>query len=163
MDSNSNFVHIPRCAGHTICNALGGDPDAWHIKAKHMPGDVLFTVVRNPYDRAVALYEFDGSDLSLEDWALSKLNKSARWYPLTPHEFYFTDPMVSFINAPVKYVLRFEDIEKEFNDMCNGLDIKNNLDWHKQEQGYKIFYDDETFNLVTNKYQCDLDKFGYGF
>lgn len=163
MDSSSNFVHIPRTGGHTMFDALGGPPDACHIKAKYMPGKFLFAVVRNPYDRAVALWEFKKFDLSFSEWAKTRLENTDWWYYDTPHQFRFADPMHTFLNAPVKHVLRFENLSEEFNNMCVAEGEQNNLKWDEAVQDYKQYYDEETRKIVGTKYREDLTKYNYKF
>lgn len=69
-------------------------------------------------------------------------------------------------NLYVDYVLRFESLNKDFNEMFSKLNLEtpnlpqNNTSNHKH---YREYYDDETKNFVDQLFKKDIEYFNYEF
>lgn len=124
----------------------------------------LFAVIRNPYDRAVSLWKWEESvkkqynGVSFKQW----LNMKMHWWHLPQCDFLQTDTIdMSSIN-----LVRFENLEQDFNTLCNKIGIPRQQLPHKNATNHKHYteyYDDETKQVVAEKYAKDIEYFGYEF
>ena len=138
-----------------------------------------FTFVRNPWDRAVSDYKWLSKDLGIkgsfknflllkDEYDTPRLkypheNKHGRGDHLLPQTDFVLDSdgmcMVNFIG-------RVETLQWDLNIICNRLGIPRrkvphvNKTKHKQ---YVEYYDDETREIVAEKYAKDIECFGYDF
>lgn len=93
----------------------------------------------------------------------SSLNKSLCYRPL-----YLSQSEYISIGGELKmdFIGRFESLQKDFDFVCDKLKIYNhildvrNKSWHDH---YSLYYDDESFNFVKEKYKDDIDNFNYSF
>jgi hypothetical protein len=149
---------------------------AWEIKEFISPkifSEVYkFTFVRNPWD-----------------WMLSSYTYYLKHKYMHPHS-YFADQLKTFKgfvkwqtsnrlafhnqyefiydqkgNCLVDHIGKFENLESEFNSICNRLGIKEKLPHINisKELGYRHEYDDETKDIVFKYYKKDIDIFSYEF
>jgi hypothetical protein len=184
------FIAIPKTASSTIRNAVDeysdirsvGDttsPYHWHIKArdlkKHFKNKgwnwdeyFKFCFVRNPWDRLVSLYTYfqrrkylplpiDGGPhytTWLSDRFRDKRSDSGAIYYAAGK-----DILVDFIG-------KTENLQEDFDIICDKIGIPTqklpyeNKTKHKH---YTEYYDDETKQLVAEKYAKDIEHFGYEF
>lgn len=178
------FVHIPKTGGLAIQNALRID---WHPCGcheyfskypKYLRESVFsFTVVRNPYDRIVSAYNYlkqeigNIDDKNFNDQHLSKYKnfndfvKDFEHVKTLQNWIHFV-PMTKFIDDEIKFVGRFENLQDDFNIICDNIDIeriqlnKINVSHHTH---YSTYYDEESKRIVENFYKDDINKFGYSF
>lgn len=188
---NTIFIHIPKNAGTSILNAFGvknANHEKWYFYKKNYPkkwGAYLrFGVVRNPWDRLVSNYEYAKLEKSYwhsadanaiygkhKDYELLK-NKSfdeAIWLlKKNPRLFkhqgwgnqfsYLYDKKL----MPQAKVLRFENIEAEFNEIFPLLKLpKTNVS--RTSNDYKQYYDKKTIQLVESIYKTDIKLFKYTY
>ena len=121
-----------------------------------------FSIARNPYDRAVSLYHY-----------LTRMGKhkyiNFECFIRNIHkiEGYGVQMSQSEFIGEVDYVIKFENLQTDFNTVCKKIGVP-----HKQLQHYKKtdnrrhyrdYYDDETKQIIVNKFQDDIDRFGYTF
>jgi S-methylmethionine-dependent homocysteine/selenocysteine methylase len=65
----------------------------------------------------------------------------------------------------VDFIGRFENLEPDFQQICNKLNIKASLPSlnttvHKD---YKSYYNDKTRQMVAEHFKADIEFFGYTF
>lgn len=202
------FIHIPKTGGTSIesffmpnridrvksiygKSPLQSDNKA-HLKFHHLQVQYpnlnfdkyfKFTVVRNPWDRAVSSFfhtkREDRANLrellgveEFEDFTFKEFIKKLQ-YLEKEHPHY--DEQWSFlVNEQRKfcmdYIARTENLENDFMKICKKLKITcgkiGNLNPSKNKtkhKHYTEYYDDETREIVAEKYARDIEYFGYKF
>tara|TARA_B100001094_G_C18187366_1_gene804721 strand:- start:3500 stop:4141 length:642 start_codon:yes stop_codon:yes gene_type:complete len=138
-----------------------------------------FIFVRNPWDRLVSYYK---SSFQCETGYFSK-----KYQISNPSEIEFshfiklvTDKENLNLNkhwrpqsricdlCKLDFIGRFENIQEDFNIVCDKIGIPQqqlphtNKSKHKRKH-YTEYYDDETREIVAEKYAKDIEYFGYEF
>jgi hypothetical protein len=155
------FIHIPKCAGVSINNALFGNEGGGHKTARqylNIFGSKFysyfkFSFVRNPYTRLVSAYEYlkhgghpawpDNQRFGQEviesyngfsDFVLQWLQPDKHKWP-QPH-FY---PQVHFLmlngDIGLDFLGHFETIEEDFSIVCEKLGRNSHLPQKNTTQG----------------------------
>ena len=124
-----------------------------------------FGAVRNPWDREVSRYKF-----------FKKLKTTRTKFCQNGfNEYLFKFMKLGRLNYDalkidgkigVDYIIKFENLQEDFNIVCDKIGISrrkfpysNNTN-HKH---YAEYYDDETREIVAQKYADDIKFFGYKF
>ena len=137
------------------------------LNVSEMFGDdfFVFTGVRNPWERAYNLFEGqrimkvsdikfqDKLDRNLTDWNAE--NKT-----INDNLKNLTDDALLILNQKdyrvgVDFVYRFENIEEDFEKICDILKIKTRLP-PKEESYHGIDFKDETYREHFNKESIDI-------
>ena len=129
----------------------------------------LFCVVRNPWDRAVSSFQWES-----KTWRAKKTNcptnlkdfvKYPRW-----HNGQHSKTQLEFITNGqenlVNFIARFENLQSDFDFLCDSIGMKKQKLPHKNKSKHKHYteyYDDETREIVAEKYARDIEYFGYKF
>lgn len=131
-----------------------------------------FGFVRNPWDRTVALYNRkEGLQMSggmtfeeFVEWI--SLSSDTCIHP-TPHKNqldWFTDPDGNIL---ADFIGRFENLQKDWAFVCSKLGINAVLPRENINPGkpahYTKYYTDKTRNIIAEKFQTDIETFGYEF
>jgi len=144
-----------------------------------------FAFVRNPWDRFVSWYSMitnpKNNSGSNDLWEYVRQNSSnfkefikQCTNPPRDHEGikklgvnqldYITDSDGKII---VDYVGRFENFEKDFKTVLDRLDIKNveipHIRHNSSHGNYREYYDDETRQIIEDRFKKDIEYFGYQF
>ena len=187
------FIHIPKVAGTSIKTALqlpGQGHQSWQYFQQSFPqrwkNYYKFTVVRNPWDRLVSAYVYATMENSFwhssekgmhPDYKLLNNMSFADFCQLLmtqraslQHESWF--PQFPWITSEpgfqlqVDQVLRFENLEKDFVDLCKRIGAPQRqlpeINPSKRHP-YQQYYDDETRDIVATIYHRDIELFGYEF
>tara|TARA_Y100001934_G_C12220581_1_gene710551 strand:- start:482 stop:1087 length:606 start_codon:yes stop_codon:yes gene_type:complete len=112
--------------------------------------------IRNPFDRTVSFWKwqkkFKGS---FHNFILKQKIKK---------------PMYDFctINGEnaIDFFIRFENLQEDLNIVCDKIGIPRQELPHKNKSKHKHYteyYDDETRQIVAEKYAKDIEYFGYEF
>jgi len=185
------FVHIRKTGGSSLSSFLKEiDQDAeyayhpnhslhaplsWYTKAY---GDQVyndyfkFTFVRNPWDLRISFKQWCANtggrlgkyarQLSFSDW----IKRYAVRY--NPDKTGVGMTQLSYLN-PIKdmnFIGKFENLQEDFNIICDKIGIpqqelpRKNATKHKH---YTEYYDEETRQIVAEKYAKDIEMFGYKF
>jgi len=134
-----------------------------------------FAFVRNPWDRLVSLYIYI---LQSEDFKRSNLKRYNEVKRMDAFKEFVKDlvrvsPATQksrLVDAQgrylVDYVGRTENLQNDFDIICDRIDIervliskKNKTNHHK----YESYYDEETRTMAECIYREDVEEFGYQF
>jgi len=150
-----------------------------------------FTSVRNPWDRAVSFYhyhvkrkwdlkwdwdatnapafaEFVKTTSSYTKQKQESINQNTPW-PCTHSKRmsnqldWITDENGNII---VDYIMRLENLQKDIDIVCDKIGIAKKQLPHinrSNHKHYTEYYDDETREIIAEKYARDIEYFGYKF
>lgn len=143
-----------------------------------------WTIVRNPWDKLVSEYcywrQHPGT---CEAYEKMDFHRFAKIYQDVESHAYKDisgiDPThqgdrahrrpQKFFMTPIydlDYVVRFENLQKGVNTVCDKIGIKRKKLPHKlktKHKHYREYYDDGLAELVAKRFQADISLFGYSF
>ena len=192
MIKKLKFIHISKTAGTTIENVSfkhniqWGRHDKkygwWHrtniytnilfcINIKYMMNHDFFLVCRNPYDRIISEFhcKHGGVGKNINKYDKIKMNKyvqnriKSRYKIIGGHytEQYKYIPPKSLTHT---HIIRFENLEKEFNDLMIKYNLPIKLD-SKDNCSVKKFtikdFSKKTIRLINDVYHKDFVIFNY--
>lgn len=186
------FIHIPKTAGTSIKSTLGarksGHFNAAKLKKAYPPQIwkeyYKFSFVRNPWDRVASMYHYYKSGkhnsppitealkhVSFEEF----VQKLCSRFPYDWMTGVYAHPIwgqqVNWLkidgSIAVDFIGRYENLEKDFAQICKNLKIKKRLKLnHLKNSGnirYQSEYNNETKDLVAKKFIEDIKYFKYDF
>ena len=187
------FVHIPKCAGISVCKSLFGNLGGGHASIRDYKivfGNdrfnqyFKFSFVRNPWDRLVSTYLFlKNGGINEEDanWAYENLREFSDFNSFVNqwvtekniYSYIHFVPQHKFLCIPgssdpkLDFLGRFENLENDFNYVQERLGITANLQ-HKNASkmragNYRNYYTRESRRRVYEVYKEDIKLFGYEF
>tara|TARA_Y100000592_G_C5465782_1_gene316618 strand:+ start:874 stop:1566 length:693 start_codon:yes stop_codon:yes gene_type:complete len=129
-----------------------------------------FIFVRNPYDRLVSVWN-DKKHV----YRLSKnfkdfvMNKNSIFIDQVPKYLHLQTQSslvetTSGLETNLDFVGKVESINKDWKDLCSCIKIPHKPMVHAQARRhkyYKLYYDDETVEMVQKLYKRDFEKFNY--
>ncbi len=162
-----------------------------HISTKELqaaigPAEMLsrfkFVVVRNTWDRILSLYSHitqtgvTSSNVSLENktikkyftkmgfnnWVVNELKqlKNPSWKQNTSQQ-------ITWITPSVDYVIRFEQLNKGFQTVCDKLNIICELEHVTKNKTshapYQEVYNNEAREYISVRYSQDIEQFNHKF
>lgn len=171
------FIHIPRTGGTSIENLLGkvneGDKhkSLFSLEKKvDISSFFKFSFIRNPWDITISKY------VAPYYCKINKLSNKSFLYFL---ENYFPAPNEAgdsfhdyFDPSKMDYIGRFETREKDLDYISNKIGIEldpkfsvkqKEMQRTRSKKHYTEYYDDETREIVAQKYAQDIERFGYKF
>lgn len=139
-----------------------------------------FCFVRNPWDLVVSEWQWRRRTfprLSLDRYLKPSFPAFLKRVPtwkgfigngirrhLLPQYHFIHDQQGALL---VDYVGRFETLEADFNQVCQKIGLPDltlpHANQTKRDRDYRKYYDDETYSLVKQMYQVDIDYFGFDF
>lgn len=134
-------------------------------------GYFRFAFVRNPWSRAVSDYLFytRGQTASFKDFLLTPNDRISNNVKIDPshlieqHRFIYNENN----NLMVDFVGKFESLQEDFNIICDQINYPrtklphNNKSLHNGS--YKSYYNQETYDIVNQKFAKDIKLFNYNF
>ena len=187
------FIHIGRTGGHSMHRGIFEKviPDVINSPEWDQPinGDkwkpyFKFTFVRNPWDKMISAYHLDHRSWHVQlntipkDVSFSHFIKHIAWDengdPRNTHwvrHYKFIQNIHNENEKWIDFIGRFENIEEDWRKVCLAIGINEELPRtnvntskpKKQKGAYKEFYDDETKEIVAEKFKKDIELFGYEF
>jgi len=126
-----------------------------------------FGCVRNPWDLQVSRYFYIKSIKTHErhDWTRNGFKMfidifSKNMNNMNFNQFRYNDRLI------LDYVVKFENIQQDLNTACDKIGIPKQRVPHINKTNHKHYteyYDDETRQIVAEKYAKDIEYFGYKF
>ena len=183
------FIHIPRCAGVSICKSLFGGLAGGHLTIRdyqvafsvnEFKKFFKFTVVRNPWERIVSAFFFlKGGGMNDRDrmWAEKNLaqfndfNVFVReWLnEETLMSYYHFRPQTHFFcvgKTPlVDLIIRYENLSHDFGLVSKkiGRQVVLKRINKSNHLDYRRIYDDLSVEKIANLYSLDIELLGYTF
>ncbi len=174
------FVEVPK-TGSTSIRAILGTPPKPHLNICQIAQQLdphkfnayfKFGFVRNPWDRAVSLYERkEGlqlrTKLSFEEFIEWMKYASSTCIHPVPHRYqldWFVGPSGDIM---VDHIGRFEDLEQEWAKIAEKLGIEAGLGREnvnsERMRDYTRYYNKKTRDLVAERFAVDIEYFDYKF
>src|SRR5438132_1423721 len=122
-----------------------------------------FTCVRNPWDRMVSYYFTPSRDA--KDWARKEFRKMIL-KALSVADYLRLDEGEEDPFRNVDYIMRFENLAKDFRTVCGTLNISPaTLPRYNRStrEHYSKYYDDELREFVRMRFAAEIEHFGYTF
>jgi len=140
-----------------------------HVPVSAIPGyDFYFTFVRNPYDRLVSAYFYRQRGRAripvehylthFREWLMDDRVRA----DMVVDEVF--RPMVHYLDAPVDFIGRFENLQEDFNKVCELIEfepkrlIRDNIGTHPP---WQEIMDGAMLARVNDLYREDFESFGY--
>ena len=147
-DKNSPYKH------HTTALNL---KKHFESKGWDWSGYYKFSVVRNPWERRVSSWAYR---LKKGQHNYTEFKDFTRHYPAVPQFSWLSDQDGNFL---MDYVFKLEDPDG-MDKVFNKLKISKVKLPHKNRNGHKHYteyYDEETKQIIAEKYAKDIEYFGY--
>tara|TARA_Y100000593_G_C4299212_1_gene332431 strand:+ start:1468 stop:2079 length:612 start_codon:yes stop_codon:yes gene_type:complete len=152
------------------------DPRGIEKELKFDPSDYFkFCFVRNPWDRMVSMYRQMQRSNNLH-WKprrirhnLSKRYSFKGFIKRVDEEAFKTWCQSNFYligDNLIDFVGRFENLQEDFNAVCDKIGIARQKLPHKNKSNHKHYthyYDEEARDIVAKKYARDIEIFNYKF
>jgi hypothetical protein len=178
------FIHINKTGGSSVEKALGlGFAHLTALQTRRLLGErrwarrFSFAVVRNPWDKISSHYHYrvqtnqtrlKADAISFSDWVKRAYgDRDPKYYdkPLmfAPQVEWLSDEQGNII---VGHIMRFERLQPDFDEVCRIMQrepvtlprLKPSVRGPYQED-----YDDEAREVVAERFERDIETFGYSF
>lgn len=178
------FVHCHKCAGETIELAVfgksdtgfGGDPYQGQPE-KHFSvnqyikkyGESMwnnyftFSFVRNPWDRVISWIRYRDKRHNLYG---GRLNSSIIKKEVRINNSYYNMLSLDGSGGSIDFIGRFENLQHDCNVVCGKIGIPQKKLPHENKTNHKHYteyYDNETKELIAEKFAKDIEYFGYKY
>lgn len=190
-DAGIAFIHVPKTAGMSMTRAVYHRTVWCHFTLPQLlrsgDDDVLklprFTIIRNPWDRAVSAYHFAKKGAIPGGAAMRRAERyHARDFEtfdgyvrgfLAVHDVWKLDgvfrPQSYYLGPPepdnFDYIGDFDYMPETELWLSETLDRPVRLAHSNatERATYRSYYSRETRNIVAEIYRCDIDRFGFQF
>ena len=183
------FVHINKTGGTSIEKLLKKYSNRFrkHQSITELNREVTsndyfkFAFVRNSWDRFLSLYKYRvktnqtnlySNPVPFKEWARNIHTKNPNHYNIpNKNKLLMLSEQLDWItdvndNVNMDFIGRFENLQEDFNIVCDKIDIPRQELPHKNKTDHKHYtkyYDVETREMVAEKYARDIEYFGYKF
>ena len=194
------FIHIPKTGGMSMEQMLGVDVLKFHQHSRSLVkhgtpfneyykkyfnqdlGYFKFTIVRNPWDRAVSIFYHEKKMNQtnpnkrrrlIVDFCKKYKNKAFSEFiksKLINKSHTLKDTLwksqAQFLTDKYDFICKFEDLEADVRHVCNKLNIDFSNFPHinkgaKPTKNYKELYDQESIDIITDLYKQYFKSLNY--
>lgn len=173
------FIQVPK-TGSTSIRHLLGQPPKPHLNACQIEQNIAaekfenyfkFGFVRNPWDRAVSLYERkEGLQLKNKmsfdefvEWL--KFSSATCLHPL-PHRYQLDWFLNQNGDVIVDFIGRFEQLQKDWGFVSKRIGLSHqlpHLNKNCQRSHYSRYFNKKTRQIIADRFAVDIEYFGYEF
>ncbi len=132
----------------------------------------IFTIVRNPYSRAVSLWAYMlrigrlGPRMDFREFCLVLRDRAVEPIGLyNKRGLSQCRPQADWLRGVyVGYFGRFETLQSDFDNVCNKLKVPRSVLTHRNNghlRDYRTYYDAETQEIVRDYYAEDFELLAY--
>jgi chondroitin 4-sulfotransferase 11 len=176
------FIHVPKTGGTSIIHALNIYDYCCHEPISKYPRYLTkniftFAFVRNPFDRILSAYNYlitecgNNGDISFARSHLSKFknfNEFIREFETSANlqSWLHFQTVFNFIDRHIDFVGRYENIQADFNVVCDRIGLLRLPLEHKNSaihKHYSTYYDNRSINIVKKIFSRELNEFDYNF
>jgi chondroitin 4-sulfotransferase 11 len=174
------FIHIPKTGGSSIgslfmpesSNSSYSYPGKHsRLKEKNVKGYFTFSFVRNSFAKMLSHYTFfikrnldhRGSFSKFVKYYCSSERTGWQRNDFLPQFDYLS---LDGETCDIDFVGKTENLQQDFNVVCDKIGIPQQQLPHKNKSKHKHYteyYDDETREIVAEKYAKDIEYFNYEF
>lgn len=172
------FIHVPRTGGQSVRKVIQTSGLNYeisslaerHIDVKHptyaraveLFGELgwTFCTIRHPFTRFTSMFQH----LSRVDRNM-KVNSLEQFaYEYADYDTFMRPQSVWFEEGDIDYIMRFENLGKDFKVVANKLGIPENSLVHinqARNQNHKTALTPKLKDFLYEKFKTDFDRFGY--
>lgn len=179
------WIDIPKCASTSIRDTLGFNdrkelalhlPEPDNALKENLDDYFKFAFVRNPFARIVSNWKM----WTGQPHPRSQIESYKKPFVKGLENFSFREFLdltervnnhhwhrqYDFIKIPLDFIGKVENLQKDFDMVCDKIGIARAELPHMNKTKHKSYieyYDDETREIVAEKYAKDIEYFGYTF
>ena len=177
------YYSVAKCGSSTIKKVFNLPPEVENIRKLTSTSYFSFTFVRNPWSRLVSTWKnkcFSDITSIVYKEIYSPYRNSFKDFIFTlsedPDKFYakwegvidrHVRPYIDLCPLnDIDFIGRFENLQEDFNTICDKIGIPQQQLLHENKtkhKHYTEYYDDETRQIVAEKYAKDIEYFNYKF
>jgi len=172
------YIHIPKCAGHSISGAIKNSKCYvfGHRKKSHWVSETViksdiykFTCVRNIWDSLLSQYHYMRSNIDahktykklalsmdFNEWVAYHRNNQVSVYPISPSYYIVREGKIV-----VDYIIRFDTLSQDWKDLRSIIGVNRSL--RKLNKGkhepYQEYYNKKSIKIVREMYKKDIKLF----
>ena len=169
-----NWFYVESSTKHLIAST------AKNIYKPYWNDYFKFSFVRNPWDRMVSLAKYPtayklnlnkgklvGFEEHFKEFPEIEVDKRSKslndtFYPIKNSVY------LNILNVELDFIGRFENLNEDFEFIYKSIGdipplLTNDLMHRSYHKHYTEYYDDETREIVAQKYARDIEYFGYKF
>lgn len=178
-----NFIHINKCGGTSVCQALGLTTEHWtaallrdEIGTRRWDALPSFAIVRNPYSRLTSLYRYrsardhptlQGGRMGLNEWIRRGIGQRD---PAVMDNPYLFAPCAAWIldaqgKMLVDLVVRLENLAQEWPKVEELIGFRLPLSHENATkptaETCEAALDPESIAIIQQRFRADFLLFGY--
>ena len=187
------FIHIPKNAGTSVHRKLlsplfqqgNNSVEYKHtLNSDFFANYFKFAIVRNPWDRMVSCFHYfkystrggfeynHKTFVNLKDVSFDRFLDELAWDRegnQTNKHWINQDLMTHDMSSQkcwVDYLLRFENLEEDWEEVKKKINLKHNLPMANRsarKKNYHNYYNPRTKKLIEERFKGDIEKFNYSF